>query len=64
MEEEALTAQALSERLGTLLADDGSLARAAGAVRAMAVPSAAALLADQVEHIAAYRGDAGQGKAA
>ena len=60
MPETAFTASALAERLASLLedggGDGGALAAAAGAARAMAMPDATALLADQVERIARDNG--------
>ncbi len=52
MPETGFTAAALAEHLDRLLSDGAALARTARAVGAMAMPDAAALLADQVERIA------------
>ncbi len=52
MPETEFTAEALAARLADFLSDDATLTLAAGAVAALAVPDAAARLADQVERIA------------
>ncbi len=64
MPETEFTAQALADRLAGLLCDDAALAHAAAAIRAMAMPDAAALLADQVERIVRREGPASRSRAA
>ena len=64
MPEDEFTAETLAERLDRLLSDGAALARAAGAIGAMAVPDAAARLADQVESIARRERPAARSRAA